>query len=54
LTVETKSSLITEGTRKAELTAANNPAHRLDSLSTSEQNRVIAEICKEIEAAATR
>jgi len=38
----------------AEYQAANDPARPLDSLSTSEQNRVIAEICKQIEAAANR
>jgi hypothetical protein len=39
-------------TEIAEYQAANDPARPLDSLSTSEQNRVIAEICKQIEAAA--
>lgn len=41
-------------TEIAEYQAANDPAHPLDSLTTSEQNRVIVEICKEIEAAANR
>jgi len=38
----------------AEYQAANEPARPLDSLSKSEQNRVIAEICEQIEAAANR
>jgi hypothetical protein len=41
-------------TEIAEYQAANDPARPLDSLSTSEQNRVIAEICEQIKAAANR
>jgi TIR domain-containing protein len=41
-------------TEIAEYQAVNDPAHPLDSLSTSEQNRVLTDICKVIEATATR
>lgn len=41
-------------TEIAEYQAANDPARPLDGLSTSELNKVLTKICKDIEAAATR
>ena len=43
-----------KATEIAEYQSANDPAHPLDSLTKSEQNRVIADICNQIEAAANR